>query len=159
MIKEIIQEMTKSSKWQIHPLFYLRSKNISSVYRFIYTTQHWWLNIICQYIICCLEQGYVRGCFWRLFTEVTKIVKIVECEWNSLKIACETIFITFNTAQLRLWRRCLNIYFITCYTWLLYIKLFLVWFVWVLWHINLCRLFNAKSIFIQIISSISNNSV
>ena len=32
-------------------------------------------------------------------------------------------------------------------------------FVWVLWHINLCKLFNAKSIFIQIISSISNNSV
>ena len=30
---------------------------------------------------------------------------------------------------------------------------------WVLWHINLFRLFNAKSIFIQIISSISNNSV
>ena len=38
----------------------------------------------------------------------------------------------------------------------------LVWFglvVWVLWHINLCRLFNAKCIFIQIVSSISNNSV
>ena len=31
--------------------------------------------------------------------------------------------------------------------------------VWVLWHINLCRLFNAKSIFIKINSSISNNSV
>ena len=31
--------------------------------------------------------------------------------------------------------------------------------VWVLWNINLCRLFNAKSIFMQIISSISNNSV
>ena len=30
---------------------------------------------------------------------------------------------------------------------------------WVLWHINLCRLFNAKSIFTQIVSSISNNSV
>ena len=29
----------------------------------------------------------------------------------------------------------------------------------VLWHINLCKLFNAKSMFIQIISSISNNSV
>ena len=28
-----------------------------------------------------------------------------------------------------------------------------------LWNINLCRLFNAKSIFIQIVSSISNNSV
>ena len=28
-----------------------------------------------------------------------------------------------------------------------------------LWHINFCRLFNAKCIFIQIISSISNNSV
>ena len=28
-----------------------------------------------------------------------------------------------------------------------------------LWHINLCRLFNAKSIFIKIKSSISNNSV
>ena len=31
--------------------------------------------------------------------------------------------------------------------------------VWVLWHINHCRLFNAKSIFIHINSSISNNSV
>ena len=28
-----------------------------------------------------------------------------------------------------------------------------------LWHINLSRLFNAKSIFMQIISSISNNSI
>ena len=36
----------------------------------------------------------------------------------------------------------------------------LVWLViWVLWHIYPCRLFNAKSIFIQVISSISNNSV
>ena len=37
----------------------------------------------------------------------------------------------------------------------------LIWFGlfgWVLWHIHLCRLSNAKSIFIQIISSISNNS-
>ena len=33
------------------------------------------------------------------------------------------------------------------------------WLVGILWHINLCRLFNAKSIFIQIISFISNNSV
>ena len=31
--------------------------------------------------------------------------------------------------------------------------------VWVLWHINFCNLFNAKSIFIHISSSISNNSV
>ena len=31
--------------------------------------------------------------------------------------------------------------------------------VWILWHINHCRLFNAKYIFIQIVSSISNNSV
>ena len=31
-------------------------------------------------------------------------------------------------------------------------------FVWVLWHISLCRLFNAKSIFIEINSSISNDS-
>ena len=31
--------------------------------------------------------------------------------------------------------------------------------VWGLWHINLCRLFNAEFISIQIISSISNNSV
>ena len=30
---------------------------------------------------------------------------------------------------------------------------------WILWHINLYSLFNAKSIFIQVISSISNNSV
>ena len=29
----------------------------------------------------------------------------------------------------------------------------------VLWRINLYRLFNAKSIFMQIVSSISNNSV
>ena len=33
------------------------------------------------------------------------------------------------------------------------------WFGLVLWHINHCRLFNAKSIFIDINSSISNNSV
>ena len=30
---------------------------------------------------------------------------------------------------------------------------------WVLWHIKLCRLFNAKYISMQIISSLSNNSV
>ena len=30
---------------------------------------------------------------------------------------------------------------------------------WILWHINLCRLFNAKYIFMQIVSAISNNSV
>ena len=35
-----------------------------------------------------------------------------------------------------------------------------IWLVvWVLWPINLCWLFNDKSIFIQIISSILNNSV
>ena len=33
------------------------------------------------------------------------------------------------------------------------------WLVGVLWHINLCKLFNTKSIFIQIVSSISTNSV
>ena len=31
--------------------------------------------------------------------------------------------------------------------------------VWVLRHINLCRLFSTKSIFIQIISSFLNNSI
>ena len=36
---------------------------------------------------------------------------------------------------------------------------FVCLFVWVLWHINFCRLFDAKLIFIQINSSISNNSV
>ena len=34
-----------------------------------------------------------------------------------------------------------------------------VWFCWVLWHINHCRLYNAKSIVIHINCSISNNSV
>ncbi len=38
--------------------------------------------------------------------------------------------------------------------------IFASWLVgWILWHINLCRLFNAKSIFIQIVSCISNNLV
>ena len=37
--------------------------------------------------------------------------------------------------------------------------LFVAFFVWILWYINLCRLFNAKSIFKQMNSSISNNSV
>ena len=32
-------------------------------------------------------------------------------------------------------------------------------FVWVLWHINPCMLFNAKSIFTETNTSISNNSV
>ena len=31
--------------------------------------------------------------------------------------------------------------------------------IWILWHINLCRLYNATSIFIQMICFISNNSV
>ena len=35
----------------------------------------------------------------------------------------------------------------------------LVWFGLVLWHINNCRLFNAKSIFLHMISSSSNNLV
>ena len=30
---------------------------------------------------------------------------------------------------------------------------------WILWYITHCRLFNAKFIFVQLISSISNNSV
>ena len=30
---------------------------------------------------------------------------------------------------------------------------------WVLWHINFCMLFNAKSIFMKINSSISSNPV
>ena len=29
---------------------------------------------------------------------------------------------------------------------------------WFLWHINLCSLFYTKSIFMQIVSSMSNNS-
>ena len=49
------------------------------------------------------------------------------------------------------------------YTYVLNIKvalcLFVHLFVWVLWNINLCRLINAKSIFIPKNSSISNNSV
>ena len=36
--------------------------------------------------------------------------------------------------------------------------LFVCLFSRVLWYINLCRLFNARSIFIQKVSSISNNS-
>ena len=38
-------------------------------------------------------------------------------------------------------------------------SLFSCFFFWGLWHINLCGLFNDKTIFIQIINSISNNSV
>ena len=43
--------------------------------------------------------------------------------------------------------------------WFPYDGLSLVWFGLVLWHISYYRLFNAKSIFIHIKSSISNNSV
>ena len=45
--------------------------------------------------------------------------------------------------------------FFHCISWVDCNKLFTC----VLWHINHCRLFNVKSIFIQIISSISKNSV
>ena len=38
-------------------------------------------------------------------------------------------------------------------------NLFVCLFVWVLWHINFCWLFNAKSIFIQMNSSISNYTI
>ena len=40
------------------------------------------------------------------------------------------------------------------------VYMYICWLVvWVLWHINLCRLFNVKSIFKQIISCISINSI
>ena len=41
----------------------------------------------------------------------------------------------------------------------IYIYFLVGWFFGVLLHINICSLFNAKFIFIQIISSISDNSV
>ena len=42
----------------------------------------------------------------------------------------------------------------------IYIYIYIYWLVgWVLRHISLCRLFIARPIFIQIINSISNNSV
>ena len=42
----------------------------------------------------------------------------------------------------------------TWFEWLVYrtCNFLLIWlFVWILWHINLCRLFNAKSIFMKIV--------
>ena len=54
----------------------------------------------------------------------------------------------------------ISIIFMGSFFFLIYCILVSVWLiVWVLWHINLCRLFNTKSIFIQIICSISNNLV
>ena len=44
-------------------------------------------------------------------------------------------------------------------TWFVLVGWLVGWLVGFLWHINLCRLLNAKSIFIQIISSVTNNSV
>ena len=42
----------------------------------------------------------------------------------------------------------------------IYIYILVGWLVgWVLWHINLCWLFNTKWIFMQIVSSIENNSI
>ena len=43
--------------------------------------------------------------------------------------------------------------------WNLSTKIIVIILAYFFWHINLCRLFKAKSIFIQIITFISNNSV
>ena len=62
---------------------------------------------------------------------------IYEYTWNNPDIVCESR----NISSMK--------YYNPKESWLV---------AWVLWNINFCRLFNAKSIFIQIISSISNNS-
>ena len=51
-----------------------------------------------------------------------------------------------------------HIWGLKCFV-MLCIRCFVFVSVWILLHINHCRLFNDKSIFIQINSSISNNSV
>ena len=56
--------------------------------------------------------------------------------------------------------RLLYIGLLELFNYIIYLKPFSCWLVvWVLWHISLGRLFSAKSIFMQIVSSISNNSV
>ena len=63
------------------------------------------------------------------------------------------------------WKRIIPWWFYHIHNKIFYLKNSAFWvgfgwlYVWVSWHINLWRLFNVKSIFIQIISSISNNSV
>ena len=62
--------------------------------------------------------------------------------WVTLNYGCQLYFLLYFMLK-----------------WVFLISNYIVWFVWVLWHINLCRLFNVQSVFIQINSSISNNSV
>ena len=62
------------------------------------------------------------------------------------------------------WKKCLCWFHLRfekgrCETNVRFVCLFVCLFVWVLRHINLCKLFNAKSVFTQTNSSISNNSV
>ena len=81
---------------------------------------------------------------------------------SNTKLPCAFYFIILSTTHLNLIslyginERRWNLQSDTTYAWVNTVRFGCFGF---LWHINHCRLFNATSIFIQIISSISNNSV
>ena len=73
-----------------------------------------------------------------------------DCTWNTIQISFvwDTFAYWYNTPVI----------LVIC-VFNIFIHYFVSLFCWVLGHINLWRLFNAKSIFIQINSSISNRSI
>ena len=97
--------------------------------------------------------AHTRGLPWGL-PEVVGVVQQMHCSWRRLlQRGLEFHVCTINKSahMKKVWK---------LIVWTSYSKSDQVClFVRVLWHINLWRLFNAKSIFMQINSSISNNSV
>ena len=84
------------------------------------------------------------------FPGIYPVDEISTAELDFEKFSCSSLilFFTFSFNSV-----CLMVFTPNSPRW------FVCLFVLVLWHFNLCRLFNAKCRFIQINSSISNNSV
>ena len=101
-----------------------------------------------------LIPGQVIPRLKKLFLLNTQHYKVrIKCKWSYPGKRVAPLLIPWCSSY---WKG--RLWVILNYCWSTY--LFAGWLVgWFLLHINLCRLFNAKSIFMQVISSISNNSV
>ena len=114
-------------------LTHFRSPEISSPKPFV-----WFRAKTDKGIVCLADHLHSVTWVWILLVNGTEWEKIMDCN----PTICKTK---------------INIKVIQVEGEIIYYLLF--WVVWVLCHINLWRLFNAKSVFIQMNSSISNNSV
>ena len=101
----------------------------------LYKCSLWWIKIG-------LEQEYYENCLYIYFVCVRILIYFVcvcVCVYKSIYFVCVCI---------NLFCMCVHINLFTVKIGSSWTYYFTFCFVWVLWHINPCRLFNAKSCFI-----------